>query len=503
MTVGPQAPEQTLRRLAVRRGLLVLVAVLIAEAVWIMAVPPFRGSDEVDHTYRAAGVARGEWHLSQGTPEGRGLLVRVPEGIVDAAQGQCSALKYMLRYNCHPMSTANGEAVVTTAAGAYDPFYYLAIGTAARPFHGAAADYAMRVATAIFCALLIGLAAGVLTFAGSGTWASLGLLTALVPEVLFSGAIAAPNGPEMALGLLMWAGLLAAVRQEPTQLRRQRRLLWVAIAAAVPLTFVRFLGPFWVLAILASVILLIGVRATKDLVARHRRTIVAGVVLVGLAACWYARWYEISAQVTGTHSDKQPEVWGLAFDLPAFLMQLVGAFPFRSQPAPLATYPLVFLVVGLLFFAAWRRAVTARSRRAVLVIGIVSLVLPTLFALAFMSSLGAVWQGRYEIPYMIGILPLCGLLLDDAGFAPVEGPRLALLSVVMLGIAQVVDVYHVQVSELRRAVSAADSSWFHPPSLVTGLLMLLAWATACLLLRMRMATPAAVTEPVLSDAGVG
>lgn len=502
MTVATPAPEQSLRRLAVRRGLLVLVAVLIAEAVWMMAVPPYRGSDEVDHTYRAAGVARGEWHLDQGTPDGRGLLVRIPDDIVQAAQGQCASLKYNLLYNCHPMSTENGESVVTTAAGAYDPSYYFAIGTVARPFHGAAADYAMRAATAVFCALLIGLAAGLLTFAGAGIWASLGLLTALIPEVLFSGAIAAPNGPEMALGLLMWAGLLAAVRQEATQLRRQRRLLWVAIAAAVPLTFVRMLGPFWVLAILGSVVLLIGLRATKDLVARHRRTVVAGVVLVGLAACWYATWYEISAQVTGTHSDKQPEVWGLAFDLPAFLMQLVGAFPFRSEPAPLATYPLVFLVVGLLFFAAWRRAVPARSRRAVLVIGIVSLLLPTFFALLFMSSLGAVWQGRYEIPYVIGIMPLCGLLLDDAGFAPVEGPRLASLSLVMLGIAQVVDVYHVQVMELGRAPSAADTSWFHPPSWATGLLMLVAWATACLLLRMRMPAPAQVPEAVLSDAAV-
>ena len=86
--------------LAVRRALLVLVGVLIAQAVWIMAVPPFRGSDEVDHVFRAAGVARGQFHLSQGTPHGRGTLVRVPDDLVEAAQPQCLALSYPGRDNC-------------------------------------------------------------------------------------------------------------------------------------------------------------------------------------------------------------------------------------------------------------------------------------------------------------------------------------------------------------------------------------------------------------------
>jgi hypothetical protein len=183
-------------------------------------------------------------------------------------------------------------------------------------------------------------------------------------------------------------------------------------------------------------------------------------------------------------------------------MQMVGAFPFRDQPAPFGVYPLAFLVIGLLFFGAWRKAVPARARRAVLWIGIFSLAVPIAFSLAFMPSLGAVWQGRYEIPYVIGILPLCGLLLDDAGFAPIEGKRLVPLSVVALGITQVVSVYHVQANELGRKVSADDSSWVHPPTLVTAFLMLVAWATACLALRHRQPDVAPEPEPVLADVGV-
>jgi hypothetical protein len=499
MTVAVEAPSrpsrpsrQSVRSLAVRRGLLVLIAVLIAEAVWIMAVPPFRGSDEVDHAFRAAGVARGQWHLTQGTPHGRGLLVRVPDDIVKAAQPQCASLSYDGRDNCYPVSTAGGESVIATASGAYDPLFYFVVGTAARPFHGAGADYAMRVVTALLCALVLAAAAVVLTYAGSGPWATLGLLAAFTPEVMFSGAIPAPNGLEMSLALLWWSSLLAAVRQDAAPV--QRRLLMVAIAAAVPLTFIRLLGPLWLLTILASVVLLVGIRAARDLVVRHRGLIASGVVLVGLAACWWGTWQVIASHVTGTTPDVDSRNWLQAFDLPVFTMQMVGAFPFRDQPAPIAVYPLVFLVIGLLVIGAWRRGVPDRARRAVLWIAIFSLVVPVALSLVFMPSLGAIWQGRYELPYVLGILPLCGLLLDDAGFAPREGTRLIGLSMLALGVAQVASVAHVQHMELGRAVSASDTSWFHPATWVTGLLMALAWTVACLLFRHR-AAPARVAEP--------
>src|SRR4051812_17846045 len=46
-----------------RVAALVLLATLLAQAAWILAVPPFRGMDEFDHAFRAAGVASGQWRL--------------------------------------------------------------------------------------------------------------------------------------------------------------------------------------------------------------------------------------------------------------------------------------------------------------------------------------------------------------------------------------------------------------------------------------------------------
>ena len=477
--------------LALRRGLLAFVAVLLAEAVWILAVPPFRGSDEVDHVYRATGVATGQWHLSQGAGHGRGLLVWVPSDVVDAAKGQCTSLSYVGHDNCHAVETSGDRSRVATAAGGYDPLFYLVVGSAAKPFHGAAADYAMRLTTALLCALLLGLGAGLMSFAGTGHWVSLGVFAAFTPEVLFSGAIPSPNGVEMGIAFVLWSALLAAVRRGDDH-RLQRRLLLVATAAVVPLTFVRLLGPLWVVLILGSIVMFIGVRATREIVHRHRGLVTTAATLTALGVCWWAGWQVIARHATGVQPDKDRVLWILAFNLPAYTLEMVGAFPFRDQPAPLGVYPLAFFVIGLLVIGAWRRGAPPRVRRAVLWIVVITLLVPIVLSLAFMPSSGAIWQGRYELPYVIGILPLCGLALDDAGFAPHEGPKLVGISVAFLDIVHVASVYHVVQLELARPVSVGDGSWLRPPMVVLVALLLVAFAFAW--------RAARVTAPVQSRA---
>jgi uncharacterized membrane protein YedE/YeeE len=241
----------------------------------------------------------------------------------------------------------------------------------------------------------------------------------------------------------------------------------------------------WVLAIVLAVMAYAGWGRTRQIVAAHRRVVSLGVVAVGLGGVWWAAWQEIAAHVTAGAPDKDVVRWVLAFNLPVFTMQMVGAFPYRDIPAPLGVYPLAFFVVCLMFFAAWRKGLLARERRTVLWIGVATLVIPVAISLVFMPSAGAVWQGRYEQPFVIGILPLCGLVLDDVGFAPREGRRLVGLSALFLLIAQVACVYHLEQDELRRAVSAGDASWVHPPAVLTGLLVGVGWVLVCLLLPLR------------------
>jgi hypothetical protein len=483
--------------LALKRGLITLVAVLVAEAAWIVAVPPFGGSDEVDHAYRATGVAAGQLHLDRGSPHGIGLLVWVPSDVVVAAEAQCTALPYQKRDNCHPVRTSYGRSLVTTSAGTYDPLFYVIIGTAAKPFSGAAADYAMRAATALLCALLLALGVGVMTFAGTGRWANLGILAAITPEVLFSGAIPAPNGVEMGLAFVLWAALLAAVRRGDNAVV-QRCLLMVAGAAALPLTFVRMLGPMWVVLIVGAVIATVGWRSVREIARRNSSTLVTVVATTFIGVCWWAVWQVIASHASGLQTAFEVKRWILAFNLPAYLMQMVGAFPYRNNPAPLGIYPLEFFVIVLLLVAAWRRGPTTQSRRAVLWITVTTVLVPVVLSLVFMPSLGAIWQGRYELPFVIGVLPLCGLLLDEVNFAPVEGPRLVALSGVFLVISQVVCVYHVEQWALGRPEAANDPAWWHPPGLVLGAVMLAACWIAWRLTRDRAHVPSEEREPSLA-----
>ena len=47
----------------------IVLGLAILQALWILTVPPFRASDEFDHAYRAAAVARGQWQADRSRRE--------------------------------------------------------------------------------------------------------------------------------------------------------------------------------------------------------------------------------------------------------------------------------------------------------------------------------------------------------------------------------------------------------------------------------------------------
>ena len=69
-----------------RAGALFFAGALLLQAAWIWTLPPFRGTDEFDHAYRAAAVAGGESKpVRESNPDRRGDLVTVPRRQVTAA----------------------------------------------------------------------------------------------------------------------------------------------------------------------------------------------------------------------------------------------------------------------------------------------------------------------------------------------------------------------------------------------------------------------------------
>lgn len=373
-----------------RFALLVFAGLVVLQAAWIITVPPFRGSDEFDHVYRAAGVAEGQWRLSEPASDGRGLEVVVPAHIVRAASAQCDALPYPGPDNCFPIDDRGGDRVsVATAAGAYHPVFYYLLGKAGQPFDGAGADYAMRIAAALLCALGVGVAAYCLALTGIGPWTRLGFLVAITPGLAYTTSLPAPNGIEIVAGLCLWSSLFALLGSD-VRSRHERPLLVVATLAAVVLGTVRMLGPMWLGLIVLTALAWAGWPRLRHLLTR-RGSFLVGCSAVVISGVWAGAWWSMAAGMTGTseHRDGLGDqvVVDLGLQPVVWLLQIVGAFPLRADGAPVGVYG-IYLAVFLAMFMTAIRAARGRRRGVLLASAAVVAVLPVALTLATADTQG-------------------------------------------------------------------------------------------------------------------
>ncbi len=461
MTVSD--PQVSSARHHRRFALWVLLGVSVLQAIWIVAVPPFRASDEFDHVYRAAGIMRGEWTLDEPAADGRGQVVTVPSDVVKAAEGQCTYLEYTGRDNCYAIESAGeGLVHVASAAGQYHPAYYAVIGSVPSLFGGAGYDYALRIAAAVFCSLGIALAALVWARGGDTSIERFGFLLCLTPIFVYSSVIPAPNGPEMVAGLVVWCALLRLTSLPP---HAQGRVFVVAAVAAGLLVTFRYLGPLWLGLIVVTVVVFHGWSATTRLVSAHKRVVVLSIVAVTLATAMSAAW-TLRGTFLGVQEDTpsiegplnlgaQPFVW---------LLQIVGAFPLRGDASPFVVYVIYLLVLGAMLLAA---GVLGRWReRAVLVLSVVVVVaLPIVLTAATYRTHGVIWQGRYGLAYAVGVALMASVVIARGAprSANRELPRLVMIGSGLLGGGHAIAIGAFLVEEQAVAPSMNDEAWLNPP----------------------------------------
>lgn len=461
-----------------RRSLLLLLAgILLLQVTWLITIPPFRGSDEVDHAYRAAAVAGGEWVAGDPAEDGRGWLVTVPRSVVEAAHGQCAKLAYQGRDNCSPVtSLPDGRVLVASSAGAYHPVYYWVVGSAGRPFDGAHALYAMRLASVLLCLLFLGLAAWSFGRLES-RWPLAGLTLAASPVLLYSTTIVAPNGLEMCAALALWASLLALA--DGRSHAREGGLLAVAVSSAVVLGTLRLLGPLFILLIVVTVAALRW-RGLREAAQRHVRLTAVACLLVGAAVAGLAWW--TFGPWTLDPPSAQPEEGGFKpLHVLLWQMQSVAAFPYRDQLGPILVYPIVMGLVIAIMEVAVRRS-PSRDTLVMFAALAVALALPVVLTLATSEGRGNIWQGRYGLPYSVGFILIAGYLSGVGSRFParlswkVAGPAL-----VLYGVAVAACLLKVRADELNdNPASVADQSWHAPsPAVLVGIVGL---AMLCLAL---------------------
>ena len=458
--------------LPTRIALTTFVGMLLVQAAWILAMPPYHAMDEFDHAYLAVGVAHGQWLPTEQTPDGRGLAVAVPPGMVDAASAQCESLAYTRPDNCRPVSErSDGSVVVATAAAGYNPLFYFVVGSVAEPFDGAAADYVMRSFSALLCALVVAAGAFCLGLMRPGPWLWLGFIASLTPMLIYTTAVPAPNSVEIVMALLTWCALLA-IASGRLDHRIERRLVWVAAGAAAVSVVPRALGPLWLALIGVTLVVFVGWRRLAEIYRDHRAAVTGGVVLVVLSTVasvgwsFYAGLFGESLDVTGTAS---PSDLGEAMFPVVWALQIIGSFPFRNNAAPAPIYLFVLLVVVPLLVAGVRRG---QGRERVAVVGAVALTLtlPIMLTLATAGSQGVIWQGRYQLAYVVGILLMCGVVLDRRPPGRLSLDALVVGSLLLTAAHVWSVVFVADLEQSRTDVPIPNPYWVSVPVWVVGAL---------------------------------
>lgn len=444
-----------MRRPAARRAFVVFfLGTFLAQVAWIVSMPAFAGIDEFDHVYKAEAVAHGEL-LSEGQARnGRGELVTVPADVVRAAGPACAVRPYTRHDNCYAVRhVGSGMVTVADAAVRYNPVYYAVVGTLARPFHGAAVDVAMRLATALICALLLGCAAGL-----TGTWARtrwpfVALVVATTPMLVYSTAIASPNGVSYAAGLLVWAALLALVQQDRSHSATAALVAFVTGSGALVMT--HSTGPLWLLIICVVAALLVPLKELWQIVTRHPRAyVIAGSAVLALTLASVA-WTRFSG-ANSLGADLPPSQPLRAVDLLRgeilWVFQTIGVFPYRNEPAPAPTYALWLVAFAVVLITGFR-AGRPRDRVALAVLVVLDFAVPTVLTIIAYPYIGIAWQGRYSLPLTVGLFLIAGRALDRRGREPRR-----LLTVIVLGattVATLAAVLAVAVKQIHHGVTAS------------------------------------------------
>jgi hypothetical protein len=451
----------------------VVLGLLLIEIGWVLAVPPFRGVDEWDHAYRASAVAHGQWVTPPtAATRGTGAIVRAQPDIVEAARAECERLDYTGDAECVGQPTEE-YVEIASGAGRYHPVFYAVVGLPTLVLDGATALYGMRLVALLLCLLVLAAA-----FKAAREWdeplVAITVLCGLTPMVLYSTSIVAPNGLEMAAGLALWAAL-GALAQTNDRSGTRFHVATAVVAAALLITL-RSLGPLWALMILCTALLawpglgrrIWGVVRSPSGIAAV--AFLAAVSIGSLAWILIQDSLVIGREDTGAPIPFDEKVEIAARRIPQWILQWIGAFPYRAQPAPAVVYVIYLLLLGWMLVVALRYG--NRRYRVAIAAGLaLSLLIPFVITVATLDAYGTSWQGRYGLPYLLGLPLLFGVIL--AGQLNGRGRRAFLIATVpLLAVGHAASVVGVLNRERNDSPQSGTDAWMlMPPTAVLAVLV--------------------------------
>lgn len=434
--------------------------------LWSIATPLFASADEPAHVVRAAAVGRGELTGRQDQRKNfeSFVYVKLPEIYESAGRNlMCFAHRPNRDASCHNFDGSETRTKeVVTEAGRHPPAYYGLVGGISRVWPSAAGEvWLMRLVTALITALFVTVSVRALLRIPAPRIGLLCLLVALTPMVLAFGGVVNPNSPETAAGIATWACGLVLV-WELRQGKPADRGLVVALGiASSGLVLSRQISMFWAAVIGLILAGLLG----KDALPRLARSGMARIWGGVITACAVAQLAWIVNQDALDLSPLPPAGERLSTDEIAratvgrsgvFFFEMLGQPGWLDVTLPDLAYLLLIVALGVLVLLA----VAAGFRRyavAMLVVIVIAAVIPVVLEALQAREYGYYWQGRYMLPFAVGVPLLAGFALQsDAGrrvFRSALVPGLAGMVVV----AQVLAFYQA----LRRWSVGADGPVFY------------------------------------------
>lgn len=460
------------------------VSIVGMAVLWAVTSPIGAAMDEPSHYIKAASVVRGEL-VGEPGPRAQDRIVTVPETIANTFNVHCLAFRADVTGDCiEPFGSASKDVQVTTAAGLYNPTYYVLVGWPSLLDAGSSSLYFMRFASAILCAFFFAISITFLSRLSQPTLPVLAGVAVMTPTTIFLSSAVNPNAFEIATTAAFFSALLYAV----TSIRDKRSDLWTAAALAVSgalLANSRGLSPAWLgLAVLIAAVL-VGGKSFFLRMFRPPFVFAVGLVAIALAlaAVWTVKTNSLPAVgeypgAGSTFGEGFVTMLSSTFD---YLRQAVGVFGWLDSLAPtwvLVLYYVLLVVVTIATLIFVRRS---RATAALWFALAAFLFVPPLVQASTVTVSGYVWQGRYTLP-LIGMLVLTAAVAGASRFSEMSRPQARRLVVVVLALTATAQLASL-VTNLKRYVVGASAEWdafFVTPHWSPPFLSAQMWFVACI-----------------------
>jgi hypothetical protein len=471
---------------------LVFAALTIIISSFGIVTGRYGGPDEPAHVIRAAAVAQGDFtgSAAEGMDEGF-RVVTVPIGV---GSGDPSCYRHDPRAspNCAEAAVTPSTVTVATAAGTYPPYYYLVVGGVTRLVGGANDPAVYRVVASLLVAAVLTMV--LLRIRGWRNRTAAVLAVAMLPPAAwFLFGVVNPNGLEIALFALAWAGVVEHLSKQTPNGPSSHVSTGLQVAAwAIALAIaIRPVAVFTLPTV--AVVLTAFTPAHRRVSLLDRRVLLRLAAPIAAAFILTAVWHLVlpaatSDSRTASSLSLRSAIGRAASDTDDTIREIVGSLGWLEYAAPGLAQLGWWCVVGGAFIAC----IGAGGRWTAQFVATCLAVLatPVAFETITAGRVGFIWQGRYSISAALGVVAVgvvaAGLVADNhdqllAKRARWVAPFAATLAIcsVVITLWQVARRYTVGADGPWRLTPANWSAPVHPwiavAAAVAALGLLVAW----------------------------